>query len=141
MQTKKHLKSNQLTVHRNERGFVLFEALLSILLLSIGMVALITMFQKAVRVVQFRQYYYAPARQVAESLLTQVELGMIPENDEGRIFKNEENMTFHYQINSEIWRNQTGLQQVTVIVNWSDRGKPGSLSLTTLLPVTEVEVD
>ncbi|MFQ5605509.1 MAG: hypothetical protein ACE5HS_19745 [bacterium] len=120
---------------------MLFEALLSILLLSIGMVALITMFQKAVRVVQFRQYYYAPARQVAESLLTQVELGMIPENDEGRIFKNEENMTFHYQINSEIWRNQTGLQQVTVIVNWSDRGKPGSLSLTTLLPVTEVEVD
>lgn len=124
-----------------EDGYVLFEALLSVVLLSVGIVALTQAFQKSVQAAQFRQHYYGPARELADAVLAELEDSSIKSNLEtaGRLYG--EGGVFDYEVETSEWPAVPGLVRVSVTVRWTDRGKPGSITLTTLLPVVESATD
>ncbi|MFQ5604083.1 MAG: hypothetical protein ACE5HS_12530 [bacterium] len=123
----------QQTIKTSENGFVLFEALLALALLSFGMIALIQVCQKSVHVLQFRQHYYRPALEIAENLLSKIELkpsaSLMSEN---KLIKFDQKI-FNCQVQTSEWSAVPGLNKVSVTVDWTDRGKHGSLTLATLL--------
>lgn len=120
-----------------EKGYVLFEALLAVIILSVGIVALIQVFQKSVQGVQFRQHYYGPARELAEAVLAKLEIDAIAGVQKEGTARYGESGAFSYTVVRSDWPAAPDLQKVSVTVRWTDRGKPGSITLTTLLPVVK----
>lgn len=122
------------TRSQNEQGYVLLEALVAAAILTFGLVAIMQVFQKSIQITQERRHFRAPALQVAETLLAELELDAkvpgamthpLPSGSEGQ---------FQYVVSNTAWPAAPGLQKIQVTVRWDDRGSSGSLSLTTLLP-------
>ena len=88
---------------------------------------------------QFRKHYLLPAQELVNYVIAELELNAHNCNLEREQMIPVSKGLFDYKIITSDWPATPGLQQVQVIVTWSDRGKPGSLSLTTLLPVTEAD--
>ncbi|MFQ5706619.1 MAG: hypothetical protein ACE5HO_04170 [bacterium] len=120
----------------HDQGYVLFEALVSVIILSVGLVAGVGMLKKSIQLVQLRKHYLTPARELAESILVELELGEYGRPPQQILAAPDAKNPFHYQVVTSDWQGAGGLKQVQVIVSWSHRGKPGSFSLTTLLPAT-----
>lgn len=128
------MKPHEQTTESRERGYVLLEALFSVLILSVGLAAVIEAYKSAVRVVQFRQHVLAPAQALAENLMVRMELNAtaaVPLED---LPLDGSNGRFQYHIEKSIWDAASNLQRVTVTISWTDRGTERSLALTTLLP-------
>lgn len=119
----------------SDSGYLLFEALLSVVVLSIGLVAVIRLVQNSTSMVHLRSHYLLPAQEVAESVLAEIETGAVPKYwmDGQTLYRS--NVEFRVQVASSEWPLSTSLAKVEVVVRWIDRGKPGSLTLTTLVPV------
>ncbi|MFQ5637215.1 MAG: hypothetical protein ACE5IR_04395 [bacterium] len=120
-----------LKASNSENGYVLFEALLAVAILSIGMTALMQAFQKSVYAVQYRQHYSAPARNFADALLAKFEIAAAVNQIEAASMSGERGV-FRYEFDTSDWPAAPYLQRVSVTVRWMDRGKPGSITLTTL---------
>ncbi|RMD96702.1 MAG: hypothetical protein D6814_10925 [Calditrichaeota bacterium] len=119
---------------KHDRGFALLEALLSVLLLSVGLVAVVQAFQGSFRLVEVRRHDLTPARELAESLLAQLETGTLETVSlEPGTWEGSQNR-FEYRVTVTPWPRLPDLYQVEVTVAWVDRGKPGQIRLTTLLP-------
>ena len=122
---------------RGESGYLLMEAMVAVLILSIGIVSLVQTSRKAVRVAHLRERCYGPARQYADAILAQLELASVqgtpaPLLDGGK-------GAFACTIERSTWQNIATLQQVTVTVNWTEGDRAGSVTLTTLLPLPVAE--
>lgn len=115
---------------------MLLEALLAVMVLSIGLLAVIQAVQKSVKVTHFRRYYLAPARQLADAVLADLALQSTSGKLGDGVVMRGERGTFRYEVMSWEWPVVPGLREVRVIVSWSDQGKPASLSLATLLPAS-----
>lgn len=118
-------------------GYVLLEALLSVVLLSIGLVGVMQAVGQSIRLVQYRKSCLAPARLLADSLLSSLEIGFAPEMLTATATTTGERGRFRYQIASAPWPGAPELRNVRVTVSWREHGKSGELSLTTLLPVAD----
>ena len=117
------------TNHKNEQGFVLIEALFSTILLSVSVILISQAFQNSIKTIQYRFFYLEPARELAESLLTDYE---IKTRTGEKIVMHGTAGRFDYRITRINWPVVDGLQKVEAIISWNDRGKPGEISLTTL---------
>ncbi len=118
----------------NERGYILFEALLSVTILSVGIVALLTASQESLRSVQLREHMYGPAQQVAEKILARYEIAALTGEALTALPESGQIDGFNYQAMRSEWLSDPALEQISVTVTWENRGKSGSLTLTTLLP-------
>ncbi len=121
------------TRHNSERGYVLYEALLSVVILSIGIMALLEVSQKSIRGVQ-GSLTHGAARQLAESVLSELEIAALYDVRPDGILMNSGQANVKYQVQRQEWPAAVGVEEVSVTVSWNDRGKPGSITLTTLLP-------
>ncbi|MFQ5650502.1 MAG: hypothetical protein ACE5IY_11220 [bacterium] len=117
-----------------ERGYILFEALLSVTILSVGIVALLSASQNSLRSVQVREHDYGPARHVAEEILTRFELDALSGVYSANLPRAGESGGFPYEVLVSDWGDVPGLQHLSVTVRWENRGRPGEITLTTLLP-------
>ncbi len=118
-------------------GYVLLEALLSVVLLAIGLVGVIHAVKQSIRLVQYRKTWLAPAHALADSLLASLEIGFAPEILMASGITTGELGRFHYSIATAPWPAAPELRNVRVTVSWMEHGKAGELSLTTLLSVAE----
>lgn len=122
------------TWHRNEMGYVLFEALIAILLLTTGMLATMQAYRHTVYVAQYRRIYLQPAKALAESIMRRLELEALSGIPDPDLVESGQQGPLRYDVERLPWNTSPTLEQIRVIVRWNDRGKPGQVSLTTLLP-------
>ena len=115
---------------------MLLEALLSVILLSAGLLAIMQSLKTSIETIQFRRTYQAPAQRLADSLLAEIELRNGGLTNSGIVRGERGHLT--YEISSSDWPYAAQLKEVRVTVSWTNRGKPGSLSFTTLLPSEEI---
>ncbi len=107
------------------------EAMLSILILSIGLMAVLKIFLYTAQIVKHEIYFQEPARYLAESLLKRYQLGLLksdrsaPDNEQ----------PFSWIISKSPWPNSSGLEKVSVTVQWRENEKNGAIVVTTLFPV------
>ncbi|MDZ7308720.1 MAG: hypothetical protein ONB49_16920 [candidate division KSB1 bacterium] len=106
------------------------------MILSLGLVALMAAFQHALRLTQLRRNCLTPARELAEQVLANLERGASLATPENNMTWSAEQNRLPCQISTSPWPVVPGLQQVRVAVSWMDHGKPGTVTLTTLLPDT-----
>lgn len=123
--------------NKQASGYILLEALLAILLLSVGMLAVVQAYNRAMHAVQLQQHYLAPAKALAEALLTKQELQALTGLPVDDFAKEGRNGRFRYRIDYEDWQVAPNLQQVIVTVSWDDRGRPGNLAISALLPARQ----
>ncbi|KAA3617925.1 MAG: hypothetical protein DWQ05_07725 [Calditrichaeota bacterium] len=126
--------NKKIKIMRNENGYVLLEALFSILILSIGIIAALQALKTTLHALQYREYTLAPARQLAEKIMAEVELNTFAKLPNFSAATEGNIDSFHYQITKTKWPVGTSLNKITVKISWNDRGKPGTFSLTTILP-------
>ncbi|RMF69628.1 MAG: hypothetical protein D6743_01545, partial [Calditrichaeota bacterium] len=99
-----------------------------------GLVAISGVFQKATRAVAARKHFLEPARQLAQTLLTQQEMRALHKTEISTVAREGRKGPFRYRIERLRWPDSPGLERVEVTVSWRDRGKSGSVTLVTLLP-------
>ena len=117
-----------------EAGFVLIEALIAILILSVGLAALVQAARESVKATQTRVYGFIPAQELADRLMAQFELAAIDSAaSESQPLSGEEG-SFRYRVELTEWPANPALKKVDVTVSWAGPRKPGSVTLTTLLP-------
>lgn len=126
---------------KDEDGYVLLEALFAILILSVGIVVALQAMNSSLRATQYREHYLIPAQQLAEKIMTSIELNTfvgMPEplgTMDGTIDR------FQYKISRVEWPYNVNLRKITVSIAWNDRGKPGYFKLTTVLPKSQITPD
>ena len=115
----------------DEKGYALMEAMLSILILSIGLMAVLKIFLYTSQIVKHEIYFQEPARSLAESLLKRYQLGLL-KSDRSDPYSEQ---PFSWIISKSPWPNSSGLEKVSVTVHWRENEKSGSVIVTTLFPV------
>ena len=122
-------------LNQQEGGYALFEALVSVLLLSIGLVVVAQVFFKSVQSTTYQERMLYPAQHLAEELMKELEIRARTATLKKDFYESGTEGIFQYQIITSDWAMATGIQQVQVTVSWDYRGTEKAVTLTTLLPV------
>ncbi len=123
---------------RKERGFALFEALISVLLLSIGLVVIAQVFLKSVQTTNYQEQVLYPAQNLAEEFMKELEIRSRTARLKRNLFESGSEGIYEYQLTTSDWPLTPDLLQARVTVSWDYRGKKKNVTLTTLLPRAEV---
>lgn len=123
---------------KTERGgFTLLEAIVSVAIMSIGLVAVIEAYGAAMRL-SLQDEYFSTATMLASGKMEEVlkETYITPGSDDGDFGEEFEAFTWTVDIaDSDI----EGLETITVTVNWSVAGRDDELTLVSAAPLNEPE--
>ena len=119
---------------RDETGYALLEAMFSVIILSVGIMAVVYTLRGNFRLYAYQKHQLEPALQFAEAWLQRLESQPSAPPASAELDSLLDRYGMRVETQRSAWPGYPRLQHVRVVVRWRDGDRQRSLTLETLLP-------
>lgn len=127
---------NFLTIKKNNKGLLLFEVMLTVIILSVGLTLILRSFSTSLNASKSAQHY-TTATLLIEDKMWELENKVVIDADldvEGQFPEPYQKFNWHLTTKDKPIQTQTGkINEVKLIVYWQEGRRKGSTSATTYL--------
>jgi Tfp pilus assembly protein PilV len=128
---------NYLISRRNKKGILLFEVMLTVIILSVGLTLILRSFSTSLNAVKSAQHYTTASLLIEDKMWELENKGTIDADldEEGQFPEPHQKFNWHLTTKDKIIQAQSSkINEVKLIVYWQEGKRKGSTSATTCLP-------